>query len=78
VNQSERYVSHGPLHLLLVPAGSVALCWQGTKALILEFREEPYFFDDPLFKFVEMKPAQTKMITHGSINRLQGWANIQL
>jgi regulator of protease activity HflC (stomatin/prohibitin superfamily) len=75
VSQSERYVSHGPLHLLQVPAGSVALCWQGSKALILEFREEPYFFDDPLFKFVEMKTAQSKMITHGSINRIRPGVN---
>ena len=51
------YIEHGPLHLLRVPAGMIAKCWFGSKAVILEHREEAYFFDDPLFRVEKKRGA---------------------
>lgn len=74
VQTNESYISHGPLHLIRVPAGSVAKVWLGSKPLLLEYREEPYFFDDPLFRAVKgsiFESAAKKHITHGSISRVR-------
>lgn len=75
VSESEGHIAHGPLHLLRVRAGSVAKCWVGSKALLLEYRDEPYFFDDPVFRFDSFDNAQNKIITHGSINRIRPGVN---
>lgn len=75
VQESTPYIEFGNLHILRVPAGSVALVWIGSKPLLLEYREEPYFFDDPLFRGPSASErfanANTKLVQHGSINRLR-------
>jgi regulator of protease activity HflC (stomatin/prohibitin superfamily) len=86
VKQSEPYIDFGTLHLLRVPAGSVAKCWLGSKPMVLEYREEPYFFDDPLFRVEKprtgtdalFESANVKHIQHGSINRLRPGVNGEL
>ena len=83
VKESEPYIEHGPLHLVRVPAGSVALGWLGSKALLLEYRDEPYFFDDPLFRIEKtggatFVQANVKHIKHGTINRVWPGVNADL
>ena len=72
--QSDSNIELGSLHLIRVPSGSVAKAWLGSKSLLLEYRDEPYFFDDPLFKLNPtngFESANVKHIQHGSINRLR-------
>lgn len=75
VPESSSNIDFGTLHLIRVPAGSVARVWIGSKPLLLEYRDEPYFFDDPLFRSHEggsvFVSANVKHIQHGSINRLR-------
>lgn len=47
---TENFIDNGPLHIVRVPGGSVLRIWLGSKPLILESRDEPYFFDDANFK----------------------------
>ena len=78
VGESEFIIEHGPLHLIRVPAGKVGTAWLGSRPLLLEYREEPYFFDDALFKFEPKQgqgskfyDADLKHLQHGAINRIR-------
>ena len=84
VQESEPYIGFGSIHLIRVPAGSVAKVWIGSKPQLLEYREEPYFFDDSQLRLERVKigreeklfeNAQKKHIQHGSINRLRPGVN---
>ncbi len=84
VLESEPYIAFGNLHLLRVPAGSVAKAWVGSKPHLLEYREEPYFFDTPQFHIDKIAGGRNeglfdnawkKQIQHGSINRLRPGVN---
>jgi regulator of protease activity HflC (stomatin/prohibitin superfamily) len=84
VLESEPYIGFGSIHLLRVPAGSVAKVWVGSKPHLLEYRDDPYFFDDPLFRLEHPSgansaenfiPGRVKHIRHGSINRLRPGVN---
>ncbi len=75
VDQVEYYISHGSIHILRVPAGYVAKIWIGTNPILLEYREEAYVFDSPLFKLVKNEnnlffKATSELLTHGSIKRV--------
>ena len=81
VFQNEPYIYNGTLHLIRVPGGMVAKAWIGAKAILLEYREEPYFFDDPLFRLERVSAtepfenAMQKHIRHGFIDRLRPGVN---
>ncbi len=81
VLESDPHISFNSIHLLQVPAGSVAKAWVGSKPLLLEYREQPYFFDNPLFRLEkqangsEFMSGRVKHIQHGSINRLRPGIN---
>lgn len=77
INQVEPYIQHGNIHILRVPAGSLAKIWIDTKPYLLESRNEAYVFNSPFFKL--QKPgdkstlffnATAELITHGSIKRV--------
>ena len=50
VPESAPHISFGNLHLIRVPAGSVAKAWLGSKPLLLEYRDAPYYFADATFR----------------------------
>lgn len=75
VPQSTPYVVHGNYHILRVPSGHLANVWQGTKAVLLPAREEPYIFDDAQFRFPTYATdgflkTDAPLIIHGSIKRI--------
>ena len=77
VSQNESYIAHGIIHLIRVPAGRVGKAWLGSKPLLMEYRDEPYFFEDAMFKFEPksrselFEDALEKHIRHGTIDRLR-------
>ena len=77
VNQVEPYIQHGNIHILRVPAGSLAKIWIDTKPYLLESRNEAYVFNSPFFKLKKPEDkkslffdATMELIKHGSIKRV--------
>lgn len=77
VNQVEPYIQHGNIHILRVPAGSLAKIWIDTKPYLLESRNEAYVFNSPFFKLKKPEDkkslffdATSELIKHGSIKRV--------
>ncbi|EKD70214.1 MAG: hypothetical protein ACD_46C00599G0003 [uncultured bacterium] len=76
IDQNTPYVNHGTIHILRVPAGSIAKVWVGTVPYFLEARAEPYVFNDPLFRLERKNgnelffSATEALIQHGSKKRL--------
>jgi len=71
VDQNMLYINHGQLHILRVPAGQIVAVEIGSLRLLLEFRLEPYIFDDPMFKLSNQQFNSTaQLIVHGSIKRI--------
>jgi len=76
VDQVDTYLNHGSIHILRVPAGSIAKIWIGTIPYLLEYKEIPYVFNSPLFKIIRESnqnlffKATAELITHGSIKRV--------
>ncbi len=76
VPQSDMHISHGTINIIRVPAGKIAKVWIGTTPLLLESRDEPYVFNNALFKIEKNTQqelffeATTHYLLHGSIKRL--------
>lgn len=64
VKFTERYINHGNCHIIRVPQGHMAKAWLGTNAFFLKSRDEPYVFQDPIFRLAD--PMLVK-ITEGYI-----------
>lgn len=75
IDLSSEYINHGTIHILRIPKGKMAKVWFGATPYLFESREEPYIFNDPLFRleregnknFVD---ASERLIVHGSIKRI--------
>jgi hypothetical protein len=61
------YISHGVLHILRVPSGKIARVWDGSKAILLEYRAEPYVWNSPLFR---LEPASNQQVLRRVVNSL--------
>lgn len=76
VNQVDNYIQHGSIHILRVPAGSLAKIWIGATPYLLESKDEAYVFNSSLFKLdmpnnnTLFYNATAELITHGSIKRV--------
>ena len=75
VDQSKHYISHGSIHIVRVPAGCIGKIWIGNSPILLEYRNEAYVFDSPLFQMVKngdalFFKATKELLEHGSIKRV--------
>jgi hypothetical protein len=74
VAENADYISHPPIHVVRVRAGQVARVWQGSKAILLEYRDQPYYFEDPAFRVDSNQlfaDANSKVVRHGQLIRLR-------
>lgn len=53
VSQADPYIRHSTIHFLRVPIGKYANIKIGAKFYILQGRESPYIFNDPLFAILQ-------------------------
>lgn len=74
VDQNSKYICHGSIHIVRVPAGFVAKIWLGAQPHLLEYRETPYVFNSGLFGSTRdgelFFNATNELIIHGSIKRV--------
>lgn len=82
---ASQYIHHGNYHRLRIPAGKLAKIWIGNTPKILESRDEPYEFNDPLFRlepkvtYLEngltrienYEDTNSEYIQHGNYHRLR-------
>jgi len=61
VEQSQPYIHHGTIHILRIPTNKYAKISIGADAYILPGRQQPYVFNDPLFK---LAPKSDNTIFH--------------
>ncbi len=82
IDASTYYINHGIMHRIRVPQGKLAKVWFGTRPEILEARDEPYEFRDPLFRIERNSEEKeedqryffdvtSEYIQHGTIHRLR-------
>jgi len=69
-------IQHGSIHIVRVPIGKIAKIWINNKPFLLEAKNEPYVFNDPLFRIDVhsndyMFDATANVIQHGTINMIR-------
>jgi hypothetical protein len=66
-------IQHGNIRIVRVPVGKIAKIWLNNKPYLLTARNEPYVFNDPLFKMDSVNneyffDASANAIHHGTIH----------
>jgi hypothetical protein len=76
VSAGSPYIHHGDLHMLQVPKGRLACCWQGSVPFLLHYRTERFLIKHDLFSVARKSQnelfydSNSEYILHGSIKRI--------
>jgi hypothetical protein len=75
VKKSENHIEHGDIHILRVPAGKLAKVEKDSGARFFKARSQPYFFQDPNFKFDGYVDETEKYIAYKSLKYIMPGVN---